>query len=79
METKNNIEADFVRVFHEHRTTIYTTCFLFPKDKEEKLRYVCGTCTKLDVPQFLVLPSEGKTVGFRQSKRPYIEICTALF
>ena len=35
MDTKNNIEADFVKGIHEHRITIYTTCFLFRKIKKK--------------------------------------------
>lgn len=35
MDKKSNKEADFIRILKEYKTTIYTVCFMFSKDKDE--------------------------------------------
>lgn len=35
MNNKNSKETEFVRILREYRTTIYTVCFMFSKDKDE--------------------------------------------
>lgn len=35
MDTMNKKETDFIRILKEYKTTIYTVCFMFSKDKDE--------------------------------------------
>ena len=35
MEKRGEKEAAFIQLLHDYRTTIYTVCFMFSKDKEE--------------------------------------------
>jgi len=35
MDKMNKKETDFIRILKEYKTTIYTVCFMFSKDKDE--------------------------------------------
>lgn len=35
MNRKSEKETEFAQMLHTHRTSIYTVCFMFSKDKDE--------------------------------------------
>ena len=48
----NKKETDFIRILKEYKTTIYTVCFMFSKDKSEMKTWIyrisLNTCISFD-------------------------------